>query len=322
MSQDEPTDEMPGGPDEPTEVTPAGDDPTGNIPKGNEDPTDVIPEGGVDPSEAIPKGNEKPAEAMPGAGPGGAGPAGAAVPVSPDSGGSKGIGVLVASIAASLLLVGIYIVAGGLDNGPDKAADPCDARPWTNPQNVEEAAQQFALSAADGAACELGVSREELTRSIADDQARQDFMDEHGFSETDLEDALRSGLNRAVDDAENAGALSALAAVGIRAAIRVMPMSVMIDLLENADSIFNSDLGGVGDAIDAITGGVDGLDELGTGGSGDPLKDVDLGQALEGVLPDGTTDALEGRIPDDLQRQLEDEAKERLEQGLNDLLGP
>ena len=309
MSPDEPTDEMPGGPEEPTEVTPAGDDPTGNIPEGNENPTDVISEG-----------NENPTEAMPGTASANAGPAEAAAPATPDSGGSNGIGVLVASIVASLLLVGVYIVAGGLDNGPDKAADPCDARTWTDPQNVEEAAQQFALSAADGAARELGVSREELTRSIADEQARQDFMDEHGFSDTDLEDALRAGLNRAVDDAENAGALSALAAVGIRAAIRVMPMSVMIDLLENADSIFNGDLGGigeVGDAIDAITGGVD---ELGSGSGDDPLQD--LGGVLEGVLPEGTTDSLQEQIPDDLRQQLEEEALKQLEQGLEGLLGP
>ena len=130
----------------------------------------------------------------------------------------------------------------------------------------------------------------------------------------------RAGLNRAVDDAENAGALSPLAAIGIRAAIRVMPMSVMIDLLENADGIFNGDLGslgGVGDAIEAITGGAD---ELGSGSSDDPLQD--LGGALEGVLPEGTTDALEGQIPEDLQQQLEDEAMKQLEQGLDGLINP
>lgn len=302
MSVDEPTDVMPGGSEEPTEVTPVGDEPTGRIPEGNENPTDVLIEGDERPTEAMGGGPVPPRPAAEGSG-----------------GGNRGIGVLVAAIVASLLLVGAYVAAGG-PVGPDKAADPCDPRPWTDPQNLEEAAQQFALSAADGAACELGVSREELTRAIPDDQTRQDFMDEHGFSDADLEEALRAGLNRAVDDAENAGAIGGLAAVGLRAAIRVMPTSVMIGLLENADSVFNGDLGslgGVGDAIDAITGGLDGLD---SGTTDDPLGS--LGDAIQGALPEGTTDDLQGLIPDDTRQQLEDEAKDRLEQGLNDLLGP
>lgn len=305
MSPEEPTDQMPGAGDEPTRENLPGDEPTGKIPEGNENPTDVLSGADEQPTNVIPDPGEEPTEVR------GAAPA--------TGRGKRGIGVLVASIIASLALGGAYVAAGG-PVGPDKAADPCNARPWTDPQDLEEAAQQFALSAADGAACELGVSREELTRSIADDQARQDFMDEHGFTESDLEEALRAGLNRAVDDAEAAGALSSLAATGARLAIKVMPMSVMIGLLENSESIFNGDLGslgGVGDALNAITGGAD---SLGSGSSDDPLGQ--LGDALQGVLPQGTTDGLDQVIPEDTRKKLEAEAKDRLEQGLNDLLGP
>lgn len=293
MSADEPTDVMPGGPDRPTEVNPAGDEPTAVNSPGEEPTRPMSGGGGDERTEILSESGD---------------------------GGRKGIIVLVASIVASLLLVGAYAAAGGLDYGPDKAADPCDARPWTDPQNLEEAAQQFALSAADGAACELGVSREELTRSIAADDARQDFMDRHGFTESDLEEALRAGLNRAVDDAENAGVLGGLAATGIRAAIKVMPMSVMIGLLENADGIFNGDfgsLGGVGDVIDAITGGAE---DLGSGTTDDPLGS--LGDAIQGALPDGTTDSLQGAIPDETRQKLKDQAEQKLKQGLDDLLGP
>ncbi len=274
------------------------DDPTDVMPGGPEEPTEVNRPGDEAPTEVNRPGDEAPTEAM-----------------SRD----RGIGVLVAAIVVSLLLVGAYVVAGG-PVGPDKAADPCDARPWTDPGNLEEAAQQFALSAADGAACELGVSREELTRSVAADDARQQFMEDHDLSESDLENALRAGLNRAVDDAEDAGALGGVAASGIRVAIKVMPMSVMIGLLENADGIFNGDfgsLGGLGDAIEAITGGVD---DLNSGTTDDPLGS--LGDAIEKALPKGTTDDLEEAIPDDTRRQLEDDAKEKLKQGLDDLLGP
>lgn len=309
MSPDEPTDIMPGGPDEPTEVNHPGDEPTGRIPEGNEDPTRQIPEGNDDGTEPLrPEAGGGASHGADGSG----GEAGMA-------GYSRGIGVLVAAILASLVLVAAYIVAGG-PVGPSEAADPCDARPWTDPGNLEEAAQQFALSAADGAACELGVSREELTRSIADDNARQKFMDDHGFTEGDLEEALRAGLNRAVDDAENAGALGGLAPAAIRAAIRVMPMSVMIGLLENADSIFNGDfgsLGSLGDAIDAITGGVD---SFGSGTTDDPIGS--LGDVIEKALPEGTTDDLREAIPEETRRKLEETAKEKLNQGLEELLAP
>jgi hypothetical protein len=297
VSPEDPTDEIPGGSEDPTEVTPPGDEATGRIPEGNENPTDVIPEGNENPTEPIPQAGQEPAK----------------------SPGGKGIGVLVAAIVASLLLVGAYVAAGG-PVGPDAAADPCDPRPWTDPGNLEETAQQFALSAADGAACELGVSREELTRAIADDQTRMDFMAENDITDAELEEALRAGLNRAVDDAENAGALTPLAAAGVRLAIRVMPMSTMLGLLENADGIFSGDLGslgGIGDAIDAIGGGVG---DLGTGSSEDPLGG--LGDAIEGALPEGSTDDLQQLIPEETREQLEQQATDALEQGLNDLFGP
>ncbi|MGB0121467.1 MAG: hypothetical protein WBP55_11005, partial [Solirubrobacterales bacterium] len=135
-----------------------------------------------------------------------------------------GIWVLAVSIAVAVALVGVYIAAGGLDYKPAAAADPCDVRPWSDPGNLEETAQQFALSAIDGAACELDVSREELTRALADNQSRAEFAEEYDLSDSQIEEALRSGLNRAIDDAENAGAINGLVAAGARAAVRYLPM--------------------------------------------------------------------------------------------------
>jgi len=312
VSPDDPTDVMPGDPDEPTKVNPAGEEPTRRIVVGDERRPDLSGAAGEGPTRTLIEGDEGPTESM-----GGSPPPPARTVAS--GGGNRGIGVLVAAIVASLVLVVAYVAAGG-PVGPDRAADPCDPRHWTDPQDLEEAAQQFALSAADGAACELGVSREELTRSIPDEQTRLDFMEEHGFTDADLEEALRAGLNRAVDDAENAGALGGLAATGIRAAIRAMPMSVMVGLLENADGIFNGDLGslgGVGDAIDAITQGLDGL---GSGTTDDPLGS--LGDAIEGALPEGTTDDLNELLPEKARKRLQDAAKDRLKQGVDGLLAP
>ena len=89
---------------------------------------------------------------------------------------------------------------------------PTRARPreWTSPEGAEEIAQQFFLSALDGAACELGVSRETLAAALATEESRQAFAAEQGIDDAELETAVRAGVVRAIDDAEDAGAISAV----------------------------------------------------------------------------------------------------------------
>ena len=71
------------------------------------------------------------------------------------------------SIAVSAVLVLAYLAAGGSDYAPAKTQDPCKPREWRNPEGLQEIAQQFSLSALDGAACKLGVSRETLAQALA-----------------------------------------------------------------------------------------------------------------------------------------------------------
>ncbi len=125
--------------------------------------------------------------------------------------------LVAAAIAASALLIGVYLVAGGGDYQPTPVADPCAAREWRSPEGIEEAAQQFFLSALDGAACELGVPREELAVALATEDSRQAFAAEHGIEDAELESAVRAGVERAITDAEDADAVSAPVADGLRA---------------------------------------------------------------------------------------------------------
>ncbi|MBK5233312.1 MAG: hypothetical protein JJE13_10075 [Thermoleophilia bacterium] len=232
----------------------------------------------------------------------------------------RGIAMLAASILAALILVGVYIAAGGTDYKPSGAADPCDSREWTDPGNLEEAAQQFALSATDGAACDLGVSREELTRALADDASRQAFMDEQDLSDAEIEEAVRAGLNRAIDDAENAGVIDGLAVTGLRAAVRFMPVDQMIALIQDASEIFDgqdtSDLGGlIEGAVDSFGGDSDGT--TGTTGDTGETRDLipdELGNQIEKGIRDQLPPEIERNLPDDLQK--------RAEQGLNQLVNP
>ena len=115
---------------------------------------------------------------------------------------SFGPATLAVAIAVSLALIGTYLALGGASYKPVEVADPCKPRPIEKPQGGGEVLQQVALSALDGAACELGVSREDLTLALADRNSRDRFLREHGVTDQAFEQALRAGLLRAVDDAQ------------------------------------------------------------------------------------------------------------------------
>jgi hypothetical protein len=148
--------------------------------------------------------------------------------------------LVVAALVASLALPGIYLAAGGASYAPAKTQDPCKHRPWRNPQGIEEVVEQFSFSALDGAACELGVSRERLARALATPRSRERFMRRYGIDDAELARALRAGLVRAVDDAEAAGALSPLLAGPLRETVRRVPVDQAIELIHDARALLDN----------------------------------------------------------------------------------
>jgi len=160
-----------------------------------------------------------------------------------------------AAIVSAVALVGIYLAAGGSSYAPEKTQDPCRDRPWTNPQGLGEIANQFSVSALDGAACQLGVSREELARALATPEARERFGERYGIGDAELARAVRAGLLRAIDDAEEAGALSPLVGGPLRATVEEIPLDRAIELINNADEILGnvqSFLGPAGDLLEEL----------------------------------------------------------------------
>jgi hypothetical protein len=152
---------------------------------------------------------------------------------------SRGTLLVVGALVASLFLVGVYLAAGGSSYTPAKTQDPCKPRPWRNPESLSQIAEQFSLSALDGAACKLGVSRETLARALATPQARERFAKRYHIGDAELAAAIRAGLLRAVDDAERAGALNPLLAAPLRATLRQIPIDQAIELIQNAGSLLD-----------------------------------------------------------------------------------
>jgi hypothetical protein len=152
----------------------------------------------------------------------------------------SGTVLVIGSIVASLVLVGAYLAAGGSSYEPEKVQSPCQPRPWSDPQNLGQIANQFTISALDGAACKLGVTRETLARALATPEARERFKQRYGIDDEKLAKAIRAGLVRAVDDAEEAGALPSLIAGPLRDAVQNIPLEQAIEIVNNAESFLGN----------------------------------------------------------------------------------
>ena len=140
--------------------------------------------------------------------------------------------VAVGAVAAVILP---YLALGGASFEPTPVADPCATREWRDPGDLEEALEQIVLSALDGAACELGVSREDLVLAVRNEEALEEFAEEHGISREDAEQAVRDGMLRAVDDAEEAGAIGDSVASLARRVVESVPPWLVLETLESLE---------------------------------------------------------------------------------------
>jgi hypothetical protein len=154
-----------------------------------------------------------------------------------DSAVSRGATLIGAAVLASVVLVVTFLALGGSSYAPAAVRDPCKPRQWQQTSSLQDEAQQFTLSALDGTACDLHVSRETLVLALATDQGRQRFADDPR-----LESAVRAGLLRAIDDGEQAGKINSLVAGGLRELAKHAPVNEVIALIEDASPVFG-DLG-------------------------------------------------------------------------------
>ena len=122
-----------------------------------------------------------------------------------------------------------YLALGGGRFEPTPVADPCEARSQPDADGLGETIERIALAAVDGVACELGVSREELVLALRSEEALAAFSDEQELDREELEQAITDGLVRAVDDADEAGALPGPL---VRRAAESVPPWLILETLE------------------------------------------------------------------------------------------
>ena len=168
---------------------------------------------------------------------------------------SRGRILIGVALVLSLALVGVYAAAGGASYEPVQVLNPCEPRPEKeNSGGLEGLAEEFTLSALDGAACKLGVSRERLARALASKEARARFTKRFHIDDEKLTKAIRAGLVRAVDDAEERGKIPSFVAGPMRSAVEQVPLEQGIELVQDAKKFLSGEgfLSGIGDALEEL----------------------------------------------------------------------
>jgi hypothetical protein len=126
---------------------------------------------------------------------------------------------------AGLGLLGAELADGARDVGMYVAEDPCTAPP--DPYaggGIDGTVQSIALSTLNGAACELGTSRERLVLSIDPDSGYADVT----WDDETAEKALRVGAQRAIDDADDRDSIPGFAASILRFAVDRAPIGWLV----------------------------------------------------------------------------------------------
>lgn len=144
---------------------------------------------------------------------------------------------LLVAAALACALVGAYVALGGTSYEPSPVANPCAPRPAREVQGTGERIEVVLLAAADTTACRLGVSREELVLALRSVDDLDALARKEGKSRDDLEEALRAGLVRAVDQGESQGLIGDTTASGLRFAAEHLPLGLLLSLLRGASSL-------------------------------------------------------------------------------------
>lgn len=143
------------------------------------------------------------------------------------------IAVLVALGLGAVALVGVELANGAADAGALAVADPCEPRPAFHGQGLDATVQRIVLDGLDGAACELGTTREELVLSLGPGS------DGGTWDDATIERAVRAGLLEAIDAAERRGSLGALVALALREIVERAPIAWLVDGAQGVGGLFD-----------------------------------------------------------------------------------
>ena len=136
---------------------------------------------------------------------------------------SRAAWIVAALLASGAVLVGVELGKGALSQPPPKIANPCVPREGRT-GGIDATLQRIVLDGLDGAACRLHTTREELVLSIGGGGVGVT----RSWDEHTIEVALRAGLLRSVDAAEQRGDLPGFLADALRGVVESAPLGKLI----------------------------------------------------------------------------------------------
>lgn len=131
--------------------------------------------------------------------------------------------VLVALLLSGAALIGVELGKGALDEPAPKIANPCQPREGRT-GGIDATIQRIVLDGLDGAACRLHTTREELVLSLGG----SGLGVTRRWDEHTIEVALRAGLLRSVDDAEQRGDVPSFLAPALRQLVESAPLDKLV----------------------------------------------------------------------------------------------
>ena len=117
--------------------------------------------------------------------------------------------VALAAVVAVALVAG-YLLLGGGDYVPAEVANTCAPRARPRSGDLLDPAQRATLAILDGAACDLGTSREQVMLDLLRRR------NPRGVSDDRVKDAVLAGIDRAVKEKSLGGTEATLLRLGVR----------------------------------------------------------------------------------------------------------
>lgn len=141
--------------------------------------------------------------------------------------------VLGGLLLAAVILLAVEFGLGAASYGSQGVANPCHARSFSG-SGFDATVQRVVLDGLDGAACRLHTSREELVLSLGHGGG---FPRRHWDRQT-IDAALRAGMLKAIDRAQQRGDVPGFLAPLLRRFVRSAPLEALLRGATGLGSLF------------------------------------------------------------------------------------
>ena len=144
------------------------------------------------------------------------------------------------AILAAGVLVAVYLHAGGNRYRPAAVQSPCATRSSTSGTlsgtDDQAVLQRIVLVGLDSTACSIGATREDLVLAVTSEPELDALLARLKVPRSRFDQALRASITKAVGQARTAGGLSSDLSSFLVAAIGVVPVSRLLDIVQGRDS--------------------------------------------------------------------------------------